>query len=46
MTPTSYDQLSDLEKSALGEAENTLKNAYTPYSHFNVAACLTLKTVN
>jgi len=40
MSPISYDQLSDLEKSALVEAENTLKNAYTPYSHFNVAACL------
>jgi len=40
MSPISYDQLSELEKSALIEAENTLKNAYTPYSHFNVAACL------
>ena len=40
MTPTSYDQLSDLEKSALVEAEKTLQNAYSPYSHFKVAACL------
>ena len=36
----SYNQLSKLEKAALTEAENTLKNAYVPYSHFNVAACL------
>jgi cytidine deaminase len=40
MTPISYRQLSDIEQSALIEAENTLENAYTPYSHFNVAACL------
>lgn len=40
MTPIFYDELSKVEQLALVEAESTLKNAYTPYSHFKVAACL------
>ncbi len=35
-----YDDLNELEKKALAEAERVLENAYEPFSNFHVGACL------
>lgn len=40
MQNVSYEQLTELQRKALDEAERVLKNSYNPYSHFYVGACL------
>ena len=40
MKDITFNELSDIEKRALEEAEKVRENAYNPYSHFYVGACL------
>lgn len=40
MKNVTFNELADLEKRALEEAERVLENSYNPYSHFYVGACL------
>src|SRR3989338_2091194 len=40
MNQVTYDELSDLQRRAVGEALKTLENSYNPYSQFYVGACL------
>lgn len=40
MQNVAYGQLTELQQEALHQAELVLKNAYNPYSHFYVGACL------
>lgn len=40
MQNLSYEQLTDLQRKALDEAEKVLLNSYNPYSNFFVGACL------
>ncbi len=40
MKSITYEQLDDLSRKALDEAEKVLENAYNPYSHFYVGAAL------
>ena len=40
MQKVRYEELSDAQRNALDEASRVLENAYNPYSHFFVGACL------
>ena len=40
MQNVKYEYLTELQRKALDGAEQVLKNAYNPYSHFYVGACL------
>ncbi|QQG45751.1 MAG: cytidine deaminase [Candidatus Sungiibacteriota bacterium] len=40
MQNVKYEHLTDLQRRALDEADQVSKNAYNPYSHFYVGACL------
>lgn len=40
MHHVTYRELSDIQRRALDEAQHALEQAYNPYSHFFVGACL------
>lgn len=40
MKTMKYEELTDLQRQALDEAAKVMENAYNPYSHFYVGACL------
>lgn len=40
MKEATYEDLADLQRRALDESARVMENAYNPYSHFYVGACL------